>query len=158
MTIEAATRRSKFSGLVVGLLVACVAAAQADDQRPPAADSSAKIQTARQKVDAGDFAGAIPWLASAVRDKPDDADALNLMGYSLRKTGKLTEALQYYYRALALQPKHLGANEYLGELYVELGQLDKAHERLAVLEAACGKSCEQTRDLEVAIANAERKR
>jgi predicted Zn-dependent protease len=142
MTIEAATRRSKFSGLVVGLLVACVAAAQADDQRPPAADSSAKIQTARQKVDAGDFAGAIPWLASAVRDKPDDADALNLMGY----------------RALALQPKHLGANEYLGELYVELGQLDKAHERLAVLEAACGKSCEQTRDLEVAIANAERKR
>jgi hypothetical protein len=57
-----------------------------------------------------------------------------------------------------LQPKHLDANEYLGELYVELGQLDKAHERLAVLEAACGKSCEQTRDLEVAIANAERKR
>ena len=106
----------------------------------------------------GDFAGAIPWLASAVRDKPDDASALTLIGYSLRNTVKLSEALQYYYRALALQPKHLGANEYLGELYVELGQLDKAHERLAILEAACSESCEQTRDLEEAIANAERKR
>jgi Flp pilus assembly protein TadD len=157
MTIEAAILRPRLLALAAGLVVAFVTAAQADDPRPAAADSSAKIQTARQKVDAGDFAGAIPWLASAVRDKPDDADALNLMGYSLRKTGKLTEALQYYYRALALQPKHIGANEYLGELYVELG-LDKAHERLAVLEVACGKSCEQTRDLEVAIANAERKR
>jgi tetratricopeptide (TPR) repeat protein len=55
------------------------------------------------------------------------------MGYSLRKTGQTQLALEYYNRALALMPKHLGANEYLGELYVELGQMDKAKERLAVL-------------------------
>jgi tetratricopeptide (TPR) repeat protein len=158
MTIAAATRRPRLLALVAGLLVASVSAAHADDPRPPAANNSAKIQIARQKVDSGDFAGAIQWLASAVRDKPDDAGALTLIGYSLRNTGKLSEALQYYYRALAVQPKHLGANEYLGELYLELGQLDKAHERLALLEEACGESCEQTRDLEEAIANAERKR
>jgi hypothetical protein len=48
-------------------------------------------------------------------------------------------------------PRHLGANEYLGELYVELGQFDKAKERLAVLRAACGEDCRQTKELEQAI-------
>jgi hypothetical protein len=47
-------------------------------------------------------------------------------------------------------PKHLGANEYLGELYVELGQMDKAKERLAVLAAACG-NCAQEQDLQAFI-------
>ena len=75
----------------------------------------------------------------------------------LRKTGQTDLALQYYNRALALQPKHLGANEYLGELYVELGQMDKAKERLAVLQAACG-NCEQANDLSQAIQKGAPKR
>ena len=54
-------------------------------------------------------------------------------------------------------PRHLGANEYLGELYAETGKLDLAKERLAVLEAACGKSCEEREDLAKAIAAAEKK-
>jgi hypothetical protein len=49
-----------------------------------------------------------------------------------------------------MEPKHLGANEYLGELYLEMKQPDKAKERLAVLKAACG-DCEEYEDLENAI-------
>jgi tetratricopeptide (TPR) repeat protein len=89
-------------------------------------------------------------LTAITQKDPNNADALNLMGFSLRKTGQTDLALQYYNRALSLMPRHLGANEYLGELYVELGQIDKAKERLAVLRAACG-NCEQAQDLTEAI-------
>jgi Tfp pilus assembly protein PilF len=58
--------------------------------------------------------------------------------------------MQYYNKALALMPNHLGANEYLGELYVEQGQMDKAKQRLVVLQAACG-NCAQAQDLNKAI-------
>jgi hypothetical protein len=50
-----------------------------------------------------------------------------------------------------MEPKHLGANEYLGELYLELKMPDKAKERLAVLKAACG-DCEEYEDLQKKIA------
>ncbi len=111
----------------------------------------ATLDGAQKRIDAGDYAAALPILTQIVQAEPRNADALNLMGYSLRKTGQTDLALQYYNRALALMPRHLGANEYLGELYVELGQFDKAKERLVVLRAACGEDCKQTKELEQAI-------
>jgi tetratricopeptide (TPR) repeat protein len=136
------------------LMCATVAAHAVDTPSTPATPSG--LKAARVKVDAGDYRGAIPMLTAYLQDHPRDADALNLMGFSLRKTGNPTQALDYYNRALALAPQHLGANEYLGELYVELGQLDKAKERLAVLRAACG-NCEEYRDLAAAIAKGEKR-
>jgi hypothetical protein len=47
---------------------------------------------------------------------------------------------------------HLGANEYLGELYLETGQPELAEERLAVLKEACPDGCEELEELEVALA------
>ena len=44
------------------------------------------------------------------------------------------------------QSNHRGANEYLGELYLELKQLDKAQERLNVLSTACN-GCEEYTEL-----------
>jgi predicted Zn-dependent protease len=116
----------------------------------PAAPAAMTLAAAQQKVDASDYRGAIPILTAIIQKDPNNADALNLMGYSLRKTGQPDMAMQYYNRALAQMPNHLGANEYLGELYVELGQMDKAKQRLAVLQAACG-NCAQTQDLSRAI-------
>lgn len=146
------TRRSVTSYAKIAIIVAALAltnaAAHAFDSTPSNAPTG--LKAAQQKIAAGDYRGAIPILTPYVKDHPDDADGLNLMGFSLRKTGQTDLALQYYNRALALQPKHLGANEYLGELYVELGQMDKAKERLAVLQAACG-NCEESRDLSDAI-------
>jgi hypothetical protein len=49
-----------------------------------------------------------------------------------------------------MEPKHLGANEYMGELYLELKQPDKAKERLAVLKDACG-NCEEYKELAAKI-------
>ena len=113
------------------------------------------LTSVRAKIKAKDYKSAIAELTSMLETN-QHADAYNLMGFSLRKTGNPTQALDYYNRALALAPQHLGANEYLGELYVELGQLDKAKERLAVLRAACG-NCEEYRDLAAAIAKGEKR-
>ena len=101
-------------------------------------------------IDDKDYGGAIPLLKKVVAMEPTNADALNYLGYAHRMLGKQTEALSYYEQALALQPLHVGANEYLGELYLEMKQLPKAEERLAVLEQACG-DCDEYVELKEKI-------
>jgi Flp pilus assembly protein TadD len=127
-------------------LLASTTLAHAFDTTPSTPTPAADLKTAQAKIAANDFNGAIPILKNYIVDHPRDANGFNLLGYSLRKTGQTDAALQYYNRALDLVPQHLGANEYLGELYVEIGRMDKARERLAVLQAACG-NCEQEKDL-----------
>lgn len=98
---------------------------------------------AQRKVQASDYSGAIPILEGILQQEPGNADALNYLGYSHRKLGDATKALEYYLKALANEPEHLGANEYLGELYLEMGALPKAEERLAVLQKACSGCMEE---------------
>jgi len=105
-----------------------------------------------KRVDAGDYAGAIPLLQKAIAADPTNANAHNYLGFSHRKLGNVDVALAQYGKALELNPKHLAANEYLGELYLDLDQLDKAKERLAVLDDACFFGCEEYRELKEKIA------
>ncbi len=102
-------------------------------------------------VDAGDYAGAIPLLQKSIAADPTNADAHNYLGFSHRKLGNVEMALTHYGKALELNPKHRGANEYLGELYLDLGRLDKAKERLAALDAACFFGCDEHRELKAKI-------
>jgi tetratricopeptide (TPR) repeat protein len=76
------------------------------------------------------------------------------MGFSLRKTGDYSSALTFYKKALDFDANHKGAHEYLGELYVETGNLPKAREQLAVLMKLCPQGCEEQEDLEKALASA----
>ena len=94
---------------------------------------------------------AIEKLGKALSESPNDADLLNLVAFSHRKSGRFDTALEYYQKALALEPAHRGANEYLGELYLQLDQLDKARERLAVLDSECFFGCKEFDQLEEAI-------
>jgi hypothetical protein len=56
-------------------------------------------------------------------------------------------AVRYYSAALALAPDHRGANEYLGEYYVETGQAAKARQQLVKLEGICKFGCEEAEEL-----------
>jgi tetratricopeptide (TPR) repeat protein len=108
------------------------------------------LTSVRAKIKAKDYAGALAEL----RDLADDtqqADVYNLLGYTLRKTGDVKTSLTYYTKALEMQPDHKAAREYLGELYVETGNIDKAKEQLAILAKLCPGGCEEREDLQKAI-------
>ena len=105
----------------------------------------------RAKIKAQDYKGALAELRDLAEDT-QNADVYNLLGFTLRKTGDFTTSLSYYKKALDLQPEHKAAREYLGELYVQTGQMDKAKEQLAVLVKLCPTGCDERSDLEQAIA------
>jgi Flp pilus assembly protein TadD len=82
------------------------------------------------------------------------ADVFNLLAFSQRNAGDYASALPNYLRALELDPDHLGAHEYLGELYVKTGEMAKARALLARLAQLCPQGCEERDDLARAIAEA----
>jgi len=122
-----------------------------DDTPTPDNAANPDYTAVKAEVDAGDYQPALAKLMALEKEQPNDPDILNLIGFSLRKTGHPDQALDYYNRALAQKPDHLDANEYLGELYLELKQPAKAAERLAALEKACG-DCEEYQELKEKIA------
>ena len=79
----------------------------------------------RAKLKAKDYKAALAELTPMLVTY-QHADVYNLMGFSLRKTGDYKQAYTFYRKALDFDPQHKGALEYLGELYVETGQIDKA--------------------------------
>ena len=66
-------------------------------------------------------------------------------------SARIDDAFAYYGRALDLDPRHLGAHEYIGEAYLIVGDLAKAEQHLATLTEICA-SCEETEELAEAIA------
>ena len=135
--------------VAAGFMVVPVNAAGLDSK--PAAKQDPNYIEAKKHIDAGNFTGAVPLLEQVVAIDPKNADAYNYLGYSQRKSGNGEAALVSYQKALALVPDHRGANEYLGELYLEMGDLDKAKERLEVLDDACFFGCDEHRELKEAI-------
>ncbi|CAN7562333.1 tetratricopeptide repeat protein [Rhizobium leguminosarum] len=109
------------------------------------------LTSARAKIDAKDYAGALAELRGLAEDN-QQADVYNLMGYTLRKTGDYRTSLTYYTKALELQPDHRAAREYLGELYVETGEMAKAEEQVSSLKQLCPSGCEELEDLQKVIA------
>jgi Flp pilus assembly protein TadD len=108
------------------------------------------LTSVRAKIAAKDYAAALAELRNLAEDV-QQADVYNLLGFTLRKTGDFKTSLTYYTKALELQPDHKAAREYLGELYVETGNLEKAKEQLAVLDKLCPGGCEEREDLLKAI-------
>jgi tetratricopeptide (TPR) repeat protein len=115
---------------------------------PPATNP---YNAALTKINAGSYADAIPLLQKSLADDPSNPDALNELGFSLRKVGRLPESLDAYQKALALNPGHINANEYLGELYLQMKQPDMAKRQLAILVKLCPSGCEQRSDLQEMI-------
>jgi tetratricopeptide (TPR) repeat protein len=140
------------AALVCGLV--CMPVAAVDYIRLSPSEFAEDLVKASEFAAQGRYEEAIELLKVLVADEPDDADALSLMGYSLRKSGQTVHAEGFYLRALAIEPAHLGANQYLGELYVETGNIEGARHRLEVLDGACGDNCEGRDLLAAAIAAA----
>ncbi len=113
---------------------------------------NADFTAAEAKIKAGDYPAAIISLKKVTKAEPKNADAYNYLGYSHRKLGRFDEALEYYQKALSIEPDHLGANEYLGELYLQTSQLEKAEKQLEILDGLCFFGCDEYRELKGKIA------
>lgn len=123
----------------------------------PEVTSSRPVNTdysrAKAMIEARDYKGAIPLLQQVVAKEPKNADAYNLLGFATRKSGDPQGSLQYYTTALQIDPKHIGAHEYVGEAYLMLDQLPQAEQHLARLDSLCVFGCAEHRMLKTAIAN-----
>jgi tetratricopeptide (TPR) repeat protein len=120
---------------------------------PPAKVFDPNYTSAKGMIEAKNYAGAMPLLQQVVAKNPKDADAYTLMGYATRKSGDPNGSLQYYNTALSIDPRHIGAHEYVGEAYLQLGRLPEAEQHLARLDSICVFGCTEYRELKAAVAN-----
>jgi len=146
--------------LIVGALfaVSCAISHAADTpgSNPGVSAPSVKerVAAARKAIDAKDWSLAMRELSAAERDDPRNADVQNLLGYSYRKRANpdLPKAFEHYKKALAIDPRHKGVHEYIGEAYLMAGNLAKAEEHLAQLQKLCSPiPCEEYKDLRHAV-------
>jgi Flp pilus assembly protein TadD len=139
------------SGILAAVLVTVVGSAIAADT-PVVEPATDKLAQARTHIQAKRWSAAVDELKRV--NATSSADWNNLMGYSLRKlaTPDLDGAERFYNEALRIDPKHRGALEYSGELYLMKGDLARAEQRLAALDKACTFGCEEYTDLKNAVA------
>ena len=177
-----AGRWPAMAGLAFGLVLAVAGAAPARADGGGGNDSGSNRQTcpggyvydnrSQQCVQA--HAGVLPdkaladyayTLAKAERyaealqvldlmQQPNTAEGLNYRGYATRKLGKLDEGIGYYLRSVKLDPRYAQVREYLGEAYVQKGDLVRARKQLRVIKSLCGTECEEYEDLAKALSGA----
>ena len=130
-----------------------MAAGSSSSSRPPPAPSAraTDYDTGEKAVKAGDYPRALGLLRKVVAVEPRNADAWNYIGFSERNLGHFDPSLAAYQKALAISPNHRGANEYLGELYLKLGDPEKARQHLAKLQSLCPTGCPEYDDLKKAV-------
>ena len=148
-----------FAAWVVVVLIALPAPALADgggggggggdEIRRKAEDPD--YTAAVRAIEAGQFARAIPLLEGVTTREPSNADAYNWLAYATRRNGDPAASIPIYQKALAIDPKHRGAHEYIGEAYLTLDNLSKAKEHLVSLDKLCLLPCSQYRDLKKAV-------
>ena len=107
-------------------------------------EKKGKLEKANKK-----YAKAQKLLLKSNKKKPNKPDTLNYLGFTTRKLGDFENGEKYYLQGLAINPTHIGINEYLGELYVATGRHNLAVERLEVLK---GCNCEEYEELKAIIA------
>lgn len=137
--------------LALGLAAPAFAAGSSSSSQTPYRSSSDDYSKAVRAVKAEDYTTAVSLLRNVVKKDSRNADAWNYLGFSERKLGHFDRSLDAYQTALRIRPDHLGANEYLGELYLQTGKLDKAKQQLKKLHTLCPGGCEEYSELEQAI-------
>ena len=140
---------SRAVGVAVFVAMTVATAADLGPAKPAAADP---LALARTQIKAKQWSAAQAELRRV--NATASADWQNLMGYVARKSSPpdLDGAERYYLEALRIDPRHRGALEYSGELYLIKGDLPRAEAQLATLDKACTFGCEEYTDLKKAVA------
>ena len=126
--------------IMMSLLGAQAFAAGSDDYAVTVAKPAA-YNKALAMIKDKNYDQAIVKLKQAEASAKKDADIQNLLGFA------------HYKSALALDPKHKGALEYQGELFLMLGDKVSAEKNLQKLDKICWLGCSELDDLRTAIRN-----
>jgi Flp pilus assembly protein TadD len=113
--------------------------------------ASSDYSDGEKAVKEGRYKDAVALFTKVVQHEPDNANAHNYLGFSLRKLGDLDKAQAHYRTALQLEPNHKAALEYYGELFLQIKDLPRAEEQLARLARACPSGCAERDALEKAV-------
>ena len=132
-------------------------AAPSGDSADEALAADADYAAGLAALKARDPSAALPRLQAALKRFPDSADLHNELGFTHRQLGQLDKAFEHYKRALAIDPRHRGAHEYIGQAYLLAGDVAAAEKHLAALKSICMLPCEEMRDLQEAIEAYRRK-
>ena len=127
------------------------AGSSSSDDKPSKPAHSKEYYKAVKLIKAENFDDALVILQTIVQKKPNDADIHNYIGFSLRKLGMLEKSAYHYEKALGINPRHVGALEYQGELFLALGELEKARENLDKIDKICWTQCTELKQLTKAI-------
>ena len=146
-------RRASLIGIVLGLVVVLGLPALVLGDGP----TEERKRPCGKPEDPDYTAGvaAIQRMEAVVGRDASDADALNWLAYATRLNGDPAKSIPIYEKALAVNPKHRGAHEYIGEAYLTLGNLPKAKEHLAKLNSLCFLPCSEYTDLKKAVQDYE---
>ena len=115
-------------------------------------DANQEYLKAENLIKSEKYENAIKALNNLLSETPDGytkADLYNYLGYATRKQKNpdFELAEEHYLKALELDSDHIGALEYLGELYYETNRKDKAVEMLVRLKEVAGDESEEYLEL-----------
>ena len=116
------------------------------------AELDADFAAGKRALAAGEWNAAITAFKLAALREPGNADIPNYVGYAHRQLRESEAALAHFQQAIALNPRHRGAHQHLGEFYLATGNLTEAQAHLAELDRICLIPCTERADLEKAIA------
>ncbi len=108
-------------------------------------------QTGKDLAIRGRFSDAIQVLSYAYNKS--DPRVLNYLGYAHRKAGRIDVGLGYYKEALRIDPDYILVREYMGEAFLQKGDLVSAKIQLKEIETRCGLDCAEYAELAKQIAN-----
>jgi len=109
--------------------------------------ATADLEEPLEAIKSKNWQKAIDLLLKIIKEYPEDPDAHNFLGYSLRNINKLQDALTYYKLALDLDPDHINAHEYIGHTYLLLGNLNMASYHLSRINELCSDPCKEQTQL-----------
>jgi Flp pilus assembly protein TadD len=113
----------------------------------------------KKAIEAQDWKRAIDLLGKAAATDPNNAEVRNWLGFAQRKSGNLDAAFAAYNEALKLNPQLKAAHEYIGEAYLQTGEVGKAEQHLAELQRLCTPiPCEEYKDLRRALDEYKKKK
>ncbi|MDF3025325.1 MAG: tetratricopeptide 2 repeat protein [Alphaproteobacteria bacterium] len=108
--------------------------------------------TAEYYLSTGKYSQALSVLNAVLSRHPMSADAYTYRGYAYYRLGDRKKARENFAKAIAINPKHLGANRYIAQSYLDSGNLARALEQMQVIRLTCGDSnCEELDELEAAV-------